>query len=744
MVTMGSMRGRPARRIGLGVGIAAFAAVVAIAMWTPTDHRTAPHASATASAAPSASGPVVYYEVLDADASRLMERRLDGRSLPREVASRTDAEYGRTWTVDPTGTTAVSMVAGVDDQRLEAVSVATGATLWSARTPVAPPDQAAWSADGRRLAIASLGGDATAPEALVVDAASGSVVRVVIPDDAILQGFDVDGALILRQQLPSPEGVNVGWRFLRVDPVTATLQRVLVIPDVGPASDGSEDVDPAAGLAVETTRDENRAAIIRLVSLGGGPARTLATLPSTDRIGFDPAGTGVAISAEGSIRFIGLDGGSAELFAGPDPIVDFGWSAGGDYLAVATEGREPSLTIVERATGRAVGVPPQGDPVAQLLFVRVVGGVPLPADPLPATEPSPTPTAGPAGADVAGFDGLLTSWVDRSGGTQVAHVERLVPTVAGGLRVAASMPPLDLGPKDITDEDGPAVAVLPGPGTSELLVWVSWSDRASGWLWDGAAGRRPLALPADWPATTAYDVAWRPDGGALAASATLVGMNGDTTEVFAIATLGARTTTIVPAPATYDQLEGWWSATELRVGHVVCTEGCTGRFSLSARLRVRDHRLRELVPADRAHGVVDSAVVDRGAIVLSIVNDDPGDDIVIDWPAALGPVDNLGSIGFLGDGRTLLVNRTGRDGTDVYRIDDPVRRSVAGRLRDPDPILLIHVGGPDPRIDVSPDAAWATVVDRVEDVRLVQIADGRSWPVDRDRSMAWLGQTVAR
>ena len=401
------MRGRRARRIGLVVGVAAVAVVAAVATWTTTNHRTfRPIDSNQPSDAPSAGGPVVYYEVLDADASRLMERRLDGHSLARQVAQRTDAGYGRTWTVDPTGTIAVALIPGVDDQRLEAVSIATGEALWSARTPTAPVDQAVWSADGRHVALASIGGESTGREALVIDATDGGVVRVAIPDDAVLQGFDRDDALILRQHVPSPQGVNVGWRFLRVDSAAATIERLLVVPDVGPASDGSEDVDPAAGLAVDTTLGPNdKGTAVRLRTLAGGRARTLTTLPSVDRVGFDPAGTGVAISAAQTIRFIGLDGRSSELFSGPDPIAEFGWSGDGDYLVVATDRRGANLTIHERATGRSVALP-QTDPLAQLQLVRVIGGAPLPPVPLPATEPSPT--AGAAG------DGLVPpSTLDR-------------------------------------------------------------------------------------------------------------------------------------------------------------------------------------------------------------------------------------------------------------------------------------------------------------------------------------------
>jgi len=739
MVMMESMRGRRARWIGLGAAIAIAAAVLYVAAWTPSDrvHRPAPGSSGEPPDAPSAVGPIVYYEVLDAEGSRLMERRLDGRSRARQVAERTDVDYGRTWTIDPLGTVAIAAIPGPDDQRLEAISIATGASLWSARTPIAPMDQAVWSADGQQLALATIGGESGPREAVVVDARSGGLVRLTIPDDAIVQGFDRTGALVLRQHVPSPQGVNVGWRFLAADPATATLHLLATPPDVGPASDWSEDVDPAAGLAVDSTLGANdTGTALRLWSLRGNASRTLATLPSVDKIVIDPGGTGVAISAAQAIRFVTFDGRASDIFTGPDPIADFSWSAAGDYLAVATDRRGPTITIVERATGRSVELP-HGEAVAQLLLVRIVGGVPLPESPLPAAEPTPSPTVGPSGADVAGFGGIVSGWVDRTGPSQIAHVERLVPTEGGGLRIAAAMPPLDLGPAAVPDDGGPTVQLLPRPGSGDVLVWIWTSDRSSGWIWDGAAARNPLALPADWP-DNAFDVAWRPDGLAVAATAGRSTPKGGFEDVFVIAAIAGARTTVVPIVGEYDRLEGWWSPSELRVGHGVCTEGCAGRYAYDARLRIRDHHLVQMTPADRVREPIDEILVDGTAIVLSLINDDAADDVRIDWPASLGSIQAVEPIGFAGDGTSLLVAQTNDTGTDVFRIADPIGRAVGGRLADPRPIKLVHLGGRDLRIDVSPDAGWATVVDRVEDVRLVHLADGRTWPVDRDRVLVWL------
>jgi hypothetical protein len=741
MSGMRAMRGRRGRWIGVGAAAAAALAVAVVVGWSAPAVGPGPSGSAaSASDGPPAIGPIVYYEVLDADGSHLMERRLDGRSLARVVATREEVDFGRTWTVDPAGTVAIAAVpdARGDDQTLEAVPIAGGAALWSIRTPIAPVDAAVWSADGGRLAQTTVGPEDESREAIVVDTATGRFVRAAIPEDALVQGFAGDGSLILRQRLPSPQGVEVAWRFLRLDLGTRIVNRLAAVPDVGPASDWSEDVDPSAGVGVDTTIGVNdQGTAIRLWRLAGGASRVLATLPSVDRIAIDPGGTGVAISAAQTIRFVAFDGGASDLFSGPDPIADFGWSTDGDYLAVSTDRRGPNLTIVERATGRSLELP-HPDAVAQLLLVRIVGGVPLPAEPLPAAEPTPSPTAAPSGSDIPAFAGLLSGWVDPAGERRVVHVERLVPTEAGGMRIAAAMPPLDLGPPPVPDDGGPELRLLPRPGSDDVLVWIG-AEEAAGWLWDGASGLERIALPADWP-DNAYDVRWRPDGLAIAASAGRVSAANEFEGIFVIAELGGATTTVVPIVGDYDRLEGWWSATELRVGHGICTEGCEGRYAYSARLRVADHRLLEMTPADRADGPVDEAIVDadRGTVVLSLINDDPADDVVVAWPAGLGPIEALEVIGVRADG-SLLVALGTAGGTDLYRVADPAGRAVAGRLDDPRPERLGHLERRDVQIDVSPDGGWATVTDRVENVRLVRLADGRSWPVDRERTLVWAG-----
>lgn len=718
--------------VGLGV---ALALVVVLGVASRPGGLPGPAASAGRSAV--ATGPLVFYEILDAEGSSLMERRLDGHSLARRVALRTDVDHGRTWTVDPGGSIAVAVVPLGEDQELEAIAVASGTSLWRIRTPAAPLDDAQWSADGRRLALLTGGAEGVLRALLVVEAGNGTISRARVPDDAILQGFDAAGGAVVRQRLTDPAGDRTtGWRFLRFDPAVGTLDPVAGLPDAGPASDWTDDVHPAAGIAVEAVGAPDQGTSIRLWRVrGGGAPHVIARFPSVDRIAFDPAGTGVAVSLGQAIRLVTLDGRASDLFVGADAIADFGWSAGGDYLAVATDRRGPNLTVVERATGRTVALP-QASVVAHSLFVRIVGGVPLPASPLPAVEPTPTPTPGPSGPDVAGFAGILSGWIESDSGAPTVHAERVVPTEVGGLRQAAVMEPAPIDPALVADGGEPIVTLLPRPGSRDVLVWVESSVGSAGWLWDGASARTPVDLPPDWPAG-AYDLAWRPDGAALAASAGRTTASGEFEGIFAVASLGGTRTRVLPIVGAYNRLEGWWSASELRVGHGICAEGCGGRYAESARLRIADRRLVQLTPADRERAAVDRATFDGRTIVLSLINEDATDDIVIDWPGGAQPDDGADVLGFASDGRSLLVAAARAAGTDLYRIDDPIGRAVAGRLADPRPVPIGHLAGRGLRIEVAPGEGWAIATDRVDNVHLVRLADGRSWAVDRDRTIAW-------
>ena len=147
-----------------------------------------------------------------------------------------------------------------------------------------------------------------------------------------------------------------------------------------------------------------------------------------------------------------------------------------------------------------------------------------------------------------------------------------------------------------------------------------------------------------------------------------------------------------------------------------------------------------MTPADRPRGPIDEVVVDpNGRHRPLLINEDPADDVVIDWPAALGPIEALDVIGFAGDGRSLLLahgtterhrplpgRRPGRPGRRR-----PARRPAAERL--------VHLEDAGCGSTWRPMAAGRSCIDRVDNVRLVRLSDGRTWPIDRDRTLVWVG-----
>jgi hypothetical protein len=300
------------------------------------------------------------------------------------------------------------------------------------------------------------------------------------------------------------------------------------------------------------------------------------------------------------------------------------------------------------------------------------------------------------------------------------------------------MPPIDLGDAPGPGDPATFIKLLPRPGSDDILVWISTDDSGRGMLWDGASAVRPLTMPAGWP-VNASDVAWSPDGRQLAGSGPEPSGGDGSPGILAVAAPGGAHATIVPYVGDYDRLEGWWSATELRVGHVICTEGCPGRYSYSARLRVSDHRLVPLTAADRGHAPVDYVYGDdeHHRIVMAMINEAPETDLSIAWPATLGTRDDsdarVGS-----DGRSLLVTRTVGVTTEVYRIEDVVGRAKDGLLADPKPTMLGTIPGRRLTIEFAPGEAWAVVRDRVGGATLVRIADGRAWPLDGDQERVWV------
>jgi hypothetical protein len=302
------------------------------------------------------------------------------------------------------------------------------------------------------------------------------------------------------------------------------------------------------------------------------------------------------------------------------------------------------------------------------------------------------------------------------------------------------MDPVDVGvtpPPGSGDTGGDALllSLLPRPGSPDILVWVDTPAGARAWLWAPGGARRELALPTGWP-TRSSNVSWRPDGLALAATAYETGADGTTRAGFVIGTLGGGTKRL-GLPPEYDRLEGWWTQGELLVGHAICTEGCPGRYSYSARLAVANGKLRQFSATDHGRLPIHNWSIDDSGrtILLSAVNEDPANDIRVDWPASIPIEGGLNVVGWSPDAGSLFVTARTAAGPAVYRIDDPIGRARGGRLADPAPV---RVGGlPAGEVSVSPDGKWAVTSDRTGASRLVELASGRAWPIDSAATTVW-------
>jgi hypothetical protein len=130
-------------------------------------------------------------------------------------------------------------------------------------------------------------------------------------------------------------------------------------------------------------------------------------------------------------------------------------------------------------------------------------------------------------------------------------------------------------------------------------------------------------------------------------------------------------------------------------------------------------------------------VDDQGGIVMSPINDGVRSDIRIAWPTDPG-TSRRAAAGHVRLGPAIAPCHRGhghRDGS--LWVDDPPHHAIAGRVADPVRTLLADFPRRGLSIEVSPDSRWAMTTDRVGDVRLVELASGRSWSIDRERLLAW-------
>jgi hypothetical protein len=731
------------RRWGaLLVGMVVVVAAVATG-FTFGGRQAAPPPSFAAPTRPPQPAVMTYYEVLDADGALLYERALDGVSLPRLIVERPSPDFSRTYTVDPAGRLALAGVTTGATTTLEAIDIATGASLWVTETPVLEPESGVWSADGRRWAalVAEVEFDA-GPAVLIADIASGGTAVIALEERAWPQGFTTRGGLVLTERADDLQAPLL-WRFLTVDPATGSVVRLASPPPVGPHSSYADDVAPVPGLGVAQfpLDDQLFGTTIQVRDLAGGQWRPLAEFETVDRVLFAPGGDAVTATADGKVVLVDLSGVVTELWDGPD-YADLVWSASGAYLGISGWDERPMIAVVERATARVVELP-LPEAIAEARVVGVTGSARLPGIALPpGGDPAPEPSPEPTGPPVAGAPAVVSGWLERLDGIPIAHAEIRVPTEDGGVRSAATMPPIAL--EDLRDQEV-TISVAPRPGGPDILIKLDSDEMTQAWLWDPSSGRRPFPFPEGWPPAVA-DIAWRPDGGALASLAFPGGddpVNGPVDRaVVVVAELDTRTVRQLQMPDGYSVLDGWWSQDELRLGREECFEECPGRYAYAALLRVSDGRLQPFGPRDRPATPIHLPTVEfdpAPEITLSSINGEAADDVRIRWPADL-PVIDGGILLWGGPQPELLVGAPREGEVDLYRIEDPIGRARGGRLANPAPTLVatLPIAAESPQL--SPDGGWLTVSDRTGTVRLVELDTNRHWSLGfgRDVGMSWL------
>jgi hypothetical protein len=724
----------------IAVALVAFTALGEPAVETPSPVGPPSFATPTR---PPAGSVYAYYEILDADGALLYERVLDGMSLPRLIVERPSSDFSRTYTVDPLGKAALATFSSADRTSLEAIDVATGSTLWVVETPILEPESGVWSADGRRWAALVAEVDFEAgPSVLIADLASGGTAVVALDERAWPQGFTASGELVLTERDEDPRA-EVPWRFLAVDAATGGIVRLATPPPVGPHSVATDDVAPAAGLGVGYFLSDEGTATVEVRELGSGSWRHLAEFEFVDRLVFSPQGDVVAANADGTVALVELDGSVTELWDGPD-YSDLSWSASGRYLGVSGWQEDPVVAIVERASGRVVELP-LPDEIAEGRLVGVVGDGALPTNPLPpGGDPAPSPLPEPTGPPIVGAASVAVGWIEVMDTTSIAHAEIRVPTEDGGVRTTATMPPIEL--EELQGMDL-TLTLSPRPGSPEILVAIDADEVTMAWLWDPAAGRRPFPFPDGWPAAVSQ-IHWRSDGAAIA-STTLEPSTDPLVEpapiedaVVVVAELDTSIVRQFPLPEGYPTLEGWWSIDELRMGREVCIEECAGRFPYVARLRLSDGALRPFTAGDRPPTPIHVPLVDFDpdpVITLDSVRGLATDDVTIDWPTDLPPID--GSIAvWATSSADLLVAAPVEGSTALYRISDPLGRERNGRLGRPNPTFVasLPILAQDPSL--SPDGRWLLVRDRAGGTSLVDLGTDsrRALGPTHGGHLAWL------
>ena len=670
-------------------------------------------------------GVTVYYEAVGARGVTLYERRLDGISRPRAVAVQPGASYGRTFIVSPDGRTAIVLLPVDAPDPGVAVATLDIASGRRSELGVIPgtldPADGRWSADGTVWATSTLDADFDRAGTLVVDVTGGRAQQIAGSHGRPLV-FETPAHLLLIDEEPL-DGGGLRWRFERVDAAARTVQPVDVA-DLEAIEAMLAPVSLVTHTGVQTMR-EDAGTRIELVDLLTGVATPLARVRSVELAFFTARGDAVMVCHPGGVHVVTLDGIVREVAAGAGISCYDGTtlSANGVVAGLTAWEDRSVLRVVDLVTGRALELPlPGRDVVEEAHFAGLVGetltGASLPAG------PDPEATAPPAGQPVAGAPTRLRTAVDvGADGVPRVKADRVTPGDGGGLVIRSTMQPIPV-PEARRQDDFVNIRAFPAGDGGDVLLGVAWEDGSSFWRWHEDGSREPIALPRDWPATT-FEWALSPDGRSIAGIR--YGTDPSDADVL-IWDVGSDRVRSFPAPDDYTFLNGWPVANAIELGHVVCTEGCEGRYA--HRVLVDPRTGKRLPLADDGTSAGRSLhmvyVDDDRVIRLDAVNDEDADDRAIAWPGELPrPVRAIPDA--VGDLMVAAGDRVA--GLEVFRLPDGIRRAIDGRP----PLAPIRLGRLPPGADLAGVSAgrWATT-EEPGNTALIDLSSGREWLVGRE------------
>lgn len=639
-------------------------------------------------------GPTVWYSVLGNGRLTLYERKLDGRSEARELASIASEEEGdASFIVSPDLRIVLLEDSDRGGSRLRPVDLEDPdrPPAWTVRVSRLYVRNGIWSPDDRYWATFTDHGNDTS--FVVVDTFTGAVSETPLQRGEAVQGFQGSGpAFVVRVGEPAPGRNATDVRFSIADAESGERHEVSVDAlEVAMRSAYFDEVAPAGWLWAN--RDYGRNELI-VGDLRSGEQHKVADtgyqqfdftfIPSRDDLlttayaGEDDCGANRYV-----VQAASLAGRSRWLWDGTTHPLNYVFALEGDFAGFDgwIEYVGSSMVVIDIVSGTSVELPmPEGSYLGQLLAIR--GGTRLPPEPIAPPSPVPAEPDQPPAKLVAGAPHLATGSVDHDPATCKAtiHVQLMAPAVDGTMTVVDELPPVVLDDVERTEA---WVDLVQRPHSRQILVGYGDKDHFEQFLWTPEPGRssgsvpktEPLPLPADWPKPLAPG-SWRPDGDAIGLGSTRRG-------TYVWFELGDDVTHRVRGLEPWRQVIGWSAdGTEILIGRNGCIDFCDVVQTWAARIRLSDGRSRDLTANDPARGRASGwsrgvsvhsglAPYRHGARIDFSQGLRVSGDFSLRWPARAGRLAGNSGMIWSGDGRSLYVVADTDDGRALFRIDDP-------------------------------------------------------------------------